>query len=389
MRRKSTPKKSSASRREFIKTSALGLGALGTLSSTAMANSVPEPGTVPTTADHKDLILKMTGYPFDRLKALIDGKVSIPGCKVQFDRGKISDMNTDIFSGAQTYDVSEIGLHPFMLAYANDGFRDYTLLPAFPLRLFRHKSVFIRGDGDIKIPEDLKGKKIGTPGYSSTSLTWIRGIFQDEYGLHPKDVQWVMAQKDSSASVSGKASKQETLLPEGIDMVQGPPGMNESEMLINGEVDALFHAAEPKAFAQGDTRITRLFPDSRWVEQNYYKKTGIFPIMHAVAIRKSLIAEHPWLPRAVFDAYSRAKEMNYQFMKKSGWVMNALPWFGQELDATRELMGKNFWPYGIEPNRKTLEALFRYSHDQGLCSQLLKVEDLFLEESLTYKEDME
>ncbi len=122
--------------------------------------------------------IKASGYKFKRLQALFDGSVKIEGCDTQWVPGKIGDMNTNVFSGPQTLDVTEIGLHPFMLAYANDKFRDYTLLPVFPLRLFRHKSVFIRTDRNIKRPEDLLGKTIATPGYSSTSLTWIRGIFR-------------------------------------------------------------------------------------------------------------------------------------------------------------------------------------------------------------------
>ena len=125
-------------------------------------------------------------------------------------------LNTHVFSGPQTLDVCEIGLHPYMLAYANDSFRDYSLLPIFPLRLFRHKSIFIRTDRGINKPEDLKGKTIATPGYSSTSLTWIRGVLQDEYGIRPEDVNWIVSSKDSSARDGGKASKQENTFPEGI-----------------------------------------------------------------------------------------------------------------------------------------------------------------------------
>jgi len=120
--------------------------------------------------------LKVAGYDLDRLKGIFTGKVSIEGCEVEFHKIGIGDANTAVFSGAGTYDVTEIGLHPFMLAYANDNFRDYTLIPVFPLRAFRHKSIFIHSEKGIESPEDLKGRKIGTPGYSSTSLTWIRGI---------------------------------------------------------------------------------------------------------------------------------------------------------------------------------------------------------------------
>ena len=328
------------------------------------------------------LQLNVTGYRFDRLLALMDGRVKIAGCDARFQAGKIGDMNTDVFSGPQTFDVTEIGLHPYMLAYANDDFRDYTLLPIFPLRLFRHKSVFINADSGIKKPKDLIGKRIGTAGYSSTSLTWLRGIFEDEYGVKPSDVEWVIAAGDSSAGTAGNISKQEAMRPKGISIVNGSPGMDESDLLVSGEVDALFHAAEPKAFTEGNPKVERLFADSRAVEQTYYQKTGIFPIMHAVAIRRSLLEREPWLAKAIFDAYVEAKNINYRGMAKLGWAMNSLPWFGQELEQTKAIMGDNFYSYGIENNRKTLETLFRYSHQQGLSNYEVKTEQLFAAESL-------
>ncbi|GAF86566.1 unnamed protein product, partial [marine sediment metagenome] len=263
--------------------------------------------------------IKLAGYDYDRVLALMDGRVQIEGFDTQFEVSSIGDMNTHIFSGAQTREVTEIGLHPFMLAYANDGFRDYTLIPVFPLRLFRHKSIFIRNDRGIKKPEDLRGKKIATPGYSSTSLTWIRGIVQHEYGVRPDEIKWVIASKDSSSKAAGKTSRQENILPEGIAYTQGPEDKDESDLLESGEVDALFHAAEPRALVEGHPRVARLFPDYRQTEREYFSRTGIFPIMHAVAIRKDVIEQQPWLPKAVFNAYSQAKQLTYDYMQTSAW----------------------------------------------------------------------
>ena len=367
------------SRREFIKTSALSVGAAGVLSVC---------GATPAKAADKPegLPLSMAGYNFDRTKALIDGRVAVRGCAMQFEESGIGDLNTHVFSGPQTLDVTEIGLHPFMLAYANDGFRGYSLLPIFPLRLFRHKSVFIRTDRGIRKPEDLKGKTIATSGYSSSSLTWIRGIFQDEYGINPEDMQWIISSKDSSGKDAGKASKQEKKLPEGVSITMGPAGKNESDLLVSGEVDALFHAAEPRAFIEGHPKVGRLFPDYRSTERAFFSKTGIFPIMHAVAIKDSLVEENPWLIEAVFKAYSQSKEMAYAFMVKAAWYKNLLPWIGQEFEETRALMGNNYYSYGIDSNRKTLETMFRYSHQQGLCDRELTVEDLFVPASLGFTE---
>ena len=368
-----------ASRREFLAATALTIGAVGTLGTSVG-------GTAQAAGMSKGLPLSISGYRFGRVAALADGTVGVEGADARFEDAGIGDMNTDVFSGKQTREVTEIGLHPFMLAYANEGFRDYTLLPIFPLRLFRHKSVFIRNDRGIEKPEDLRGKIIATPGYSSTSLTWLRGIFQDEYGISPKDVQWISSSKDSSAAMAGKVSKQESMFPKGVPIKMGPAGKDESDLLELGEVDALFHAGEPRAYIEGHPKVSRLFPDYRSVERAYFEKTGIFPIMHAVAVKKVVLKSNPWLAEAVFDAYSKAKQKSYDHMAKAAWLYDMLPWYGQEFDETRALMGDNFYSYGIGPNRKTLEALFRYSYEQGLASRELTVEELFYPGSLEFSE---
>ena len=162
----------------------------------------------------------------------------------------------------------------------------------------------------------------------------------------------------------------------------GPAGKDESDLIESGEVDAVFHVGEPRAYIEGHPRVGRLFPDYRSTEQAYFSKTGIFPIMHAVAIKKSLVKQNPWLIEAVFDTYSQSKQKAYDYMAQAAWYKgrgpkDSLPWFGQEFDETRALKGDNYYSYGIEPNRKTLDALFRYSHQQGLCSRELTIAELF------------
>jgi len=366
--------KNKYSRREFLKTGALsgstllaGGGLLATSGATASMKSNKVPG---------GLDITIAGYPFDHVRPLIDGSVQVEGCNATFEHGKIGDLNTHVFDGPQKLEVTEVGLSPFMLAYANQGFRDYSLIPVFPLRLFRHKSIFINTDSGIRHPEDLKGKRVGTPGYSSTSLTWIRGFLQHEYEVRPEDLEWVVSAADSSAKDAGKMSEQENIQPKGISVSVGPEGKDESDILVDGYVDALFHAAEPRAFTEDHPKIKRLLPNPRKTERDYYSRTGIFPIMHAVAVRNDIIDKHPWLPEAVFNAYAQAKQVRYDEMQM-GWVLGTLPWYGQELEETRAVMGENFWPYGIEDNLKTLNALFQYSHEQGLAKKRLSVEELF------------
>jgi len=372
----------SYSRRSFLKA--------GTLAGTTLAvpaalgSSASSPETIGQSAPEK-LDITFAGNNFDHVLALIDGRVQIEGCTAKYQAGRIGDLNTHVFSGPQTLEVTEIGLTPFILAYANDDFRDYSLIPVFPFRMFRHKSIFIHTDRGINKPEDLKGRKIGTPGYSSTSLTWIRGMMSDEYGVKPEDIEWVVSANDSSAQYAGKTSAQEQVLPEGVSISVGPQGKDESDLLLDGDVDALFHAIEPRAYVEGHPQVKTLFADPRAAEREYFSKTGIFPIMHAVAIRNDLIDANPWLPEAVFSAYSRSKQMEYEAMQMR-WVMGTLPWYGQELKETREVMGENFWAYGIEPNRKTLNALLQYSYDQGLAKKRLQIEDLFHPSTIGFAE---
>ena len=333
------------------------------------------------------LPLRIAGYPYDRVEALRDGRVGIERCRLTFEKGKISDLNQHVLSGPGTLDVTEIGLVPYLLAFCNDGFRDYQLLPVFPLKTFRHKSIFVHTDRGIKQPEDLRGRKVATVGYSSSSLTWIRGILEDEYGVTPEQIQWVVTSKDSGSGQTGATSKWEQVLPGHIDFTRAPAGMDESELLLAGEVDAVFHPTEPQAFIDRDPKVARLFPDLRQVEQAYFKKTGIFPIMHLVAIRRKLAEEHPWLPRAIFEAYCQAKRLDYQESRKIRWAYSSLPWYGQEFDETVQLMGPNFYSYGIERNRRALEAALRYLHEQSLATRRLTVAELFHESTLDLVDD--
>ncbi|WP_370980046.1 ABC transporter substrate-binding protein [Agaribacterium sp. ZY112] len=329
----------------------------------------------PVYAD-KPTSIKVAGYKVDRVRALFDGIVKIDGVEASFEQRAIGDLNTEAFSGGQRYDITEIGLHPFILAVANDGFDDYQLLPIYPVRVFRHKSIFIRTDRGIKKPQDLKGKTIATAGFSSTSLTWIRGILENEYGVKPSDIHWVISQQDSSAVAVGKVSKNESLVPRGLDVKLGPEGMSESDLLAEGLVDAVFHAAEPKAYIDGHPKVARLFTDSVAVEQEYYKKTGIFPIMHAVAVKRSLLKKHPRLAQRIYDAYSESKLYDFKSMDL-GWAFNSVPWYPQALEQTRNTMGNDFWPYGVERNKKALEALLEYSYHQGMSKKQLSIDDLF------------
>lgn len=365
----------SYSRRRFLQGAAISAASL----------AMSQPGRTLADGIESSLQLIAAGYPYDHVKAFMTGQTEVEGCSTEFQVDKIGNLNNHLFSGPQTRGVSEVGLAPFVLAYANDNFRDYSLIPVFPLRTFRHKSIFVHADAGIDHPSKLKGKRVGTPGYSQTSLQWIRGILQDEYDVRADDIEWVISDKDSSAGTAGTVSKHENVFPEYLSVSTGPAGKDESQLLIDRDVDALFHAIEPRAFVERHPKVRRLFDDVRATEQDYFRRTGIFPIMHSVAIRNDLVEEHPWLPEAVFRAYSESKTQGYAEMRQQ-WFFRTLPWYAQELEKTESEMGKNFFPYGIDANRKALETLFRYSFEQDLASRQLEVEELFEKSTLRLTE---
>jgi 4,5-dihydroxyphthalate decarboxylase len=326
--------------------------------------------------------LAIAGYPYDRVAAIQDGNVKVHGCDVRFEPSKIGELNRHVFSGPRTRHVTEVGLIPYLLAFCNGGFREYLPLPLFVLKVFRHKSIFIHADRGISEPKHLKGRRVASVGYSSSALTWIRGILHDEYGVSPEQIRWVVSAKDSAEGQTGGASKWEKLLPSNLSVEQAPAEKDDSELLLEGAVDAIFHPAEPRAFVERHPKVRRLFADCRTVERAYFKKTGIFPIMHLVAIRRDMVQEHPWLPEAVFAAYCQAKQQDYAESTRIRWAYSSLPWYGQEFNETVELMGANFYSYGIPQNRKALDTVFRYLHEQGLAQRKLTIGELFVESTL-------
>ncbi len=328
----------------------------------------------------------MAGYDYSRVKPLVDGKVIVKDCAFKYQVSGIGALNNHAFFGSQTRDVTELGLIPYLLAYANDGFDDYKLLPLPVLRVFRQRSVWVRTDGPINKPEDLRGKKVATVGYSSSGLTHIRGWLASEYGVMPNEIEWISTKKDSAANLTSGVSKYEKIVPDDITMEYAPEGEDESSLLLSGQVDAIFHPAEPKCFQERNPKVRRLFTDFKTEEQAYFSKTGIYPIMHTVAMKKSTIEANPWMPKAIFDAYCKAKAMDLKHMQLLGWAYDSLPWYGQEFDNTLNQLGSNFYPYGMEGSAKAYDAAFNFVYDQGLAKRKINIEDVFEKSTLDLKD---
>ncbi len=313
---------------------------------------------------------------YDRTRAIKDGRVQVEGCAVTY----IPLEPEEVFFRAfryQEFDVSELSFSSY-LRITDEGHSPYTAIPAFVSRVFRHSGIYIRTDRGIRSPADLKGRLVGVPEYQITAVVWMKGILQDEYGVRPADIRW----RQGGQEQAGRGERTPLAPIAGIDLQAIPSDKTLSGMLAAGELDALFTARAPSCFVERAPHVGRLFPDYRNVEKAYYKKTGIFPIMHLIGLRKSLAERHPWLATSLYKAFVEAKAYAMKEVREINALPVTLPWLEAETLETMELMGEDFWRYGVEENRKEIETLARYSYEQGLVKKRLSVEDLFAPSTL-------
>lgn len=333
-----------------------------------------------------ELEIKIAGYDYDRVSSIMDGIVKHEGLNSTFVVDNIYGLTKAAFGPEKKYEVTEIGLIPFITRYINDDYRDYTLIPVFISRTFRHRNVFVHADAGIEKPEDLIGKKVGTPSYGFSANTWIRGFLLDEYGVKANDMNWIESTKSSDG---GTFKSKPYFFEDDFPLVRGPENVDESELLISGQCDALITAITPKAFLEGNPKIKRLFPNVKEAEIAYYKKAKMFPIMHVIAIRTDVLNENPWLAKAVFEMYAEAKNNTYKKLESTTVLRVSLPWVSDEFEKTREIMGDNYWKYGIEANRKELESVMRYMYEQGIVKHQIKFEELFAPSTLKLEDKLD
>ncbi|MDB5084293.1 MAG: 4,5-dihydroxyphthalate decarboxylase [Bacilli bacterium] len=253
-----------------------------------------------------------------------------------------------------------------------------TAIPVFMSRAFRHSGIYIHTNSGIKDASDLKGKRVGIPEYQLTACLWIRGILQHEYGVNTTDMLWFTGGEETSGRIEKVALK----LPPEIKISPIGPKQTLNEMLESGELDALICPRAPSSFLKGSPNVRRLFPDYVSLEKEYYKKTGIFPIMHVVAIKDEILEKDPWVAMNLYQAFVQAKQRVYDGFNQTTALKVTLPWLLAEVENTKQLMGNDFWPYGVEKNRKTLESAAQYSYEQGMIAKVLPVEDLFAKTTL-------
>ena len=322
------------------------------------------------------LHLSIATEAYDRVLALRDGRVRIQGCDHTFLVVPAEALFVRGFHNTE-YDVCELSMSSYLMSVAR-GDNAYIAVPVFPSRLFRHSAIYVNASAGITEPSHLAGRTMGVPEYQITAALWARGLLDDEYGVPPSAMRWFRG----GLHEPGREEKLPLRLPDDIRMADIGPADTLNEMLCTGRIDALMTARAPRAFTEGDPRVARLFPDYRRAETAYYRKTGVLPIMHVLAIRRELVAAHPWLANAVCDAFCRAKDLALEAFSDLSALRVTLPWFAAELEETQALMGRDFWPYGVEANRKTLSLMLGYAHRHGTVDRLLRLDEVFAPSTL-------
>ena len=249
----------------------------------------------------------------------------------------------------------------------------YVGVPAFVSRVFRHSAIYVRTDRGIKSPADLRGKRVGVPEYQITAVMWARGILADEYGVQPEEIHW----RSGGQEEPGRTERSPLSLPPAVDLRRIPADRTLVELFEAGELDALITARVPSSYTRKRPHIDRLFPDFRTVEAAYFRKTGLFPIMHLIGVRKSLVEKNPWLPVSIFKAFEQARRMTMAEIDQMSALRVSTPWIVADVADARAALGDDYWPYGIPANRKALETMIRYSVGQHLAARPIALDELF------------
>lgn len=308
------------------------------------------------------------------MMALHDGRAPIEGAEIESHLLPTSTLFPLAVQEAK-FDITELSVSSYLLQIARDT-SAYTAIPSFPSRAFRHSGFFTRRGSDIKTLTQFNGRRIGVPEYQKTAAVWMRGIMAVEYNVDCDSIHWLTGALD-------KGIRKERLplaLPAGMVVEPIEEGQTLQDMLLAGEIDALLAPKPPQAFLDGNLDIVRVIPDFEAAEVAYHRKTGFFPIMHLLAIRKSLADEHPWLPRALFDAGVIARDFALSRLRDI-WLGNSnrlsLPWLNSSMERTLDVLGEDYWRYGFQANRSELETICRYSVEQHLAGRLVAPEELF------------
>ena len=312
----------------------------------------------------------------DRMQPLLERRVRSEQVEFDFDMSAVDN----IFWRAlhtNAFDVTEMSLAAYCILLSRDQ-RPFVGIPVFTSRIFRHSSVYVSMASNIQTASDLAGRRIGVPEYQMTAAVWMRGILEEYHGVRVADVTWYKG----GVNKPGRIERIPLELPSKYRLQEIPGGDTLDDYLRSGRIDALITAKMPESFKAKDPAVRRLFPDSRAAEEAYFRESGIFPIMHVLVLRREVYERDRQLARAVFDAFLAAKQLSERQLYDPDALACMVPWLIQEMEKIYEVLGHDYWPYGIERNRRCLSTFLGYLAGQGLLRRPVSVEDLFAEELL-------
>jgi 4,5-dihydroxyphthalate decarboxylase len=314
---------------------------------------------------------------YDRTRALHEGRIVPEGIELVCLRLSVEDIFFRMARFAE-FDASELSLSSYLLTMTDEGPGRFVAIPAFLSRSFRHGGIYINEASGIEKPEQLVGRTVGLAEYQLTANVWIRGILAEHHGVPVSAVRY----RTGGLHTPGRSEKVQLQLPADIDIRPIPPGQTLSDMLAEGAIDAIYSPRTPRCFTEGRPGVRRLFPDVRAVEADYYRRTGVFPIMHVVVLRREIYEASRWAARSLYRALVAARAEARAGIDETAALRYMLPWLVSEVERTRAILGDDYWTYGLAGNEKVLATLIRYSHEQGLARRAYDPAALFAPETL-------
>jgi 4,5-dihydroxyphthalate decarboxylase len=307
---------------------------------------------------------------YDHLRDFTSGEIKADGIDITHLKLHVLEIFHRMTSYRE-FDVSEMSMGRYVsLTSQNDN--RFVAIPVFPSRVFRLSAFYVRTDGAVQKPEDLKGKRIGVPEWAQTATIYGRGWLSDYVGVDLKSITWIQAGQDDA----GRDEPVALDLPKGI-VIERVKDRSLNDMLLSGDIDAMIVAYPPLAFRQGNSKVKRLLADPRAAEVKYWDDTGIFPIMHTVVMKREVADANPWAALSLYKAFDRAKDNSLERAASFGGSIYPLPMHGYFANEAKKRLGDDFWPYGLEANRTTLEAFLKFARDQGVCHRKVAAEELF------------
>jgi len=321
------------------------------------------------------LRLTLACWDYDRTRALADGRVRPEGIDLNFLPLEVEETFFRMLRNRE-FDAAEMSLSSYCVSLMRED-PAFIAIPVFPSRFFRHSCIFVSARSGVREPQDLVGKRVGVPEYQMTAPVWIRGILSDEYGVDPAGVEYFTGGEEEP----GRDEKLKLNLPERFRVTPIGPGKTLSAMLAAGEIDALHTARTPSTFYSRPDAVRRLFPDFVEVEKAYFRRTGLFPIMHVIAIRRDVYEANRWVARSLYKAFCEAKAIALANLRVTSAMTSMLPWQVAAVEEATAELGADWWPYGFAENRAVLDTFLRYHHEQGLSARRLEPEALFAPET--------